>query len=215
MRARKPRPYNTRGGTHHRERLMFRDILQQARIAALALLSLAVVTGLFYPALVTGIAQVAFPFQANGSLLRQHGQLKGSALIGQPFTDAGFFWGRPSATSPYPYNAASSAGSNLGPTNPELRSQVQERVKALRRSHPGEDQKIPVDLVTSSASGLDPHLSPAAALYQAPRVARARGLPQARVIQLVIQHIEDRQVGILGEPRVNVLKLNLALDDLR
>ena len=161
---------------------MIKDILHQARIAALALLSLTVVTGLFYPALVTGIAQVAFPFQANGSLLWQHGQLKGSALIGQSFTDPQYFWSRPSATSPFPYNAASSAGSNLGPTNPELLSQVQERVKALRRGQPGEDKLIPVDLVTSSASGLDPHLSPAAALYQVPRVARARGLPEARCI---------------------------------
>ncbi len=192
---------------------MIKDILHQARIAALALLSLTVVTGLFYPALVTGIAQVAFPFQANGSLLSQHGQVKGSALIGQSFTDPKYFWSRPSATSPFPYNAESSSGSNLGPTNPELLAKVQERVKALRQGQPGEDKLIPVDLVTSSGSGLDPHLSPAAALYQVSRVARARGLSEARVQQLVRQHTEDRQVGILGEPRVNVLRLNLALAD--
>ncbi len=192
---------------------MIKDILHQARIAALALLSLTVVTGLFYPALVTGIAQVAFPFQANGSLLSQHGQVKGSALIGQSFTDPKYFWSRPSATSPFPYNAESSSGSNLGPTNPELLSKVQDRLKALRQGQPGEDKLIPVDLVTSSGSGLDPHLSPAAALYQVPRVARARGLSEARVQQLVRQHTEDRQVGILGEPRVNVLRLNLALAD--
>jgi len=194
---------------------MIKDILHQARIAALALLSLTVVTGLFYPALVTGIAQVAFPFQANGSLLSQHGQVKGSTLIGQSFSEPQYFWSRPSATNPFPYNAESSSGSNLGPTNPELLSKVQDRLKALRQGQPGEDKLIPVDLVTSSGSGLDPHLSPAAALYQVPRVARARGLSEARVQQLVRQHTEDRQVGILGEPRVNVLRLNLALDDLK
>jgi K+-transporting ATPase ATPase C chain len=194
---------------------MLKDILHQARLAALALLCLTVVTGLFYPALVTGIAQVAFPFQANGSLLSQHGQVKGSALIGQSFTDPQYFWSRPSATSPFPYNAESSAGSNLGPANPELLSKVQERVKALRQGQPGEDKLIPVDLVTSSASGLDPDLSPAGALYQVPRVAQERGLPEAQVYQMVLRHIADRQFGILGEPRVNVLKLNLALDDLK
>ncbi len=192
---------------------MIKDILHQARIAALALLSLTVVTGLFYPALVTGIAQLVFPFQANGSLLSQHGQVKGSILIGQSFFEPQYFWSRPSATNPFPYNAESSSGSNLGPTNPELLAKVQERVKALRQGQPGEDKLIPVDLVTSSGSGLDPHLSPAAALYQVSRVARARGLSEARVQQLVRQHTEDRQVGILGEPRVNVLRLNLALAD--
>lgn len=194
---------------------MIKDILPQARIAALALLSLTVVTGLFYPAMVTGIAQVAFPFQANGSLLSQHGQVKGSTLIGQSFSEPQYFWSRPSATNPFPYNAESSSGSNLGPTNPELLSKVQDRLKALRQGQPGEDKLIPVDLVTSSGSGLDPHLSPAAALYQVPRVARVRGLSEARVQQLVRQHTEDRQVGILGEPRVNVLRLNLALADLK
>ena len=194
---------------------MFKEILHQSRIAALMWLSLTIVTGMVYPALVTGIAQVAFPFQANGSLLHHHGRLTGSTLIGQPFSDPKYFWSRPSATSPFPYNAAGSSGSNLGPTNPELRAQVKERVDTLRNSHPGQDQMIPVDLVTASGSGLDPHISPAAAWYQIPRVARARGLPEGTVARLVEQHVENRGFGILGEPRVNVLELNLALDDLR
>jgi K+-transporting ATPase KdpC subunit len=194
---------------------MLKEILQQTRSAALVWLWLTVITGLVYPALVTGIAQVAFPFQANGSLVYHHGQLTGSALIGQPFSDPKYFWGRPSATSPCPYNAAASAGSNLGPTNPELLARVKERVEALRRSYPGSDRQIPVDLVTASGSGLDPHLSPAAALYQVPRVARARGLSAPTVTGLVAQHLENRWFGILGEPHVNVLELNLALDDLK
>jgi K+-transporting ATPase ATPase C chain len=193
---------------------MLRDILQQARIAVLALLALTLLTGVIYPLLITGIAQVAFPFQANGSLVRPRGRIAGSRLIGQAFTDPKYFWSRPSATTPFPYNAASSSGSNLGPTNPELVAKVRDRVTALRPNQSG-DNPIPVDLVTSSASGLDPDLSPAAALYQVPRVARARGLPEAQVYQLVLHHIEDRQFGILGEPRVNVLLLNLSLDDLQ
>jgi len=194
---------------------MLKEILQQTRRAALVWLFLTVITGLVYPALVTGIAQVAYPFQANGSLVRHQGQVRGSALIGQPFSHPKYFWGRPSATSPYPYNAAASAGSNLGPTNPELLARVKERVGALRRSHPGAGMMIPGDLVTASGSGLDPHLSPAAALYQVPRVALARGLPEGTVTGLVAQHLENRWFGILGEPHVNVLELNLALDDLR
>jgi K+-transporting ATPase ATPase C chain len=193
---------------------MIKDILGQVRIAAPALLCLTLITGVVYPLLVTGIVQVAFPFQANGSLVRHHGRLTGSRLIGQAFTDPKYFWSRPSATTPFPDNAASSSGSNLGPTNPELLAKVRERVKALRQSQPG-DTPIPVDLVTSSASGLDPDLSPAAALYQVPRVARARGLPEAKVYQLVLSQIKDRQFGLLGEPRVNVLQLNLALDNLQ
>ena len=193
---------------------MLRDILQQARIAVLALLALTLLTGVIYPLLVTGIAQVAFPFQANGSLVRHRGRIVGSRLIGQAFTDPKYFWSRPSATTPFPYNAASSSGSNLGPTNPELVAKVRDRVTALRPNQSG-DTPIPVDLVTSSASGLDPDLSPAAALYQVPRVARVRGLPEAQVYQLVLHHIEDRQFGILGEPRVNVLLLNLSLNELQ
>jgi K+-transporting ATPase KdpC subunit len=194
---------------------MFKEILQQTRSAALVWLFLTAITGLIYPAVVTGIAQVAFPFQANGSLLYNHGQLTGSALIGQPFSAPQYFWSRPSATSPYPYNAAASAGSNLGPTNPELLARVKGRVAALQRSQPESNRLIPVDLVTASGSGLDPHLSPAAALYQVDRVARARGLSAYKVTGLVAQHLENRWFGILGEPHVNVLELNLALDDLK
>ena len=194
---------------------MIKEILQQTRRAALVWVFLTVITGLVYPALVTGIAQVAFPFQANGSLVHRQGRVRGSALIGQPFSDPKYFWGRPSATSPYAYNAAASSGSNLGPTNPELLARVKERVDALRRSQPGSDRLIPVDLVTASGSGLDPHLSPAAALYQVPRIARARGLSEAAVTGLVAQRLEKRWFGILGEPHVNVLELNLDLDDLK
>ena len=194
---------------------MIKEILQQTRRAALVWVFLTVITGLVYPALVTGIAQVAFPFQANGSLVHHQGRVMGSALIGQPFSDPKYFWGRPSATSPYAYNAAASSGSNLGPTNPELLARVKERVDALRRSQPGADRLIPVDLVTASGSGLDPHLSPAAALYQVPRIARARGLSEAAVTGLVAQRLEKRWFGILGEPHVNVLELNLDLDDLK
>jgi potassium-transporting ATPase KdpC subunit len=194
---------------------MIKEILQQTRRAALVWVFLTVITGLVYPALVTGIAQVAFPFQANGSLVHHQGRVRGSALIGQPFSDPKYFWGRPSATSPYAYNAAASSGSNLGPTNPELLARVKERVDALRRSQPGSDRLIPVDLVTASGSGLDPHLSPAAALYQVLRIARARGLSEGTVTALVAQHLEKRWFGILGEPHVNVLELNLDLDDLK
>jgi K+-transporting ATPase ATPase C chain len=171
-----------------------------------------VVTGVIYPLVVTGIAQTVFPFQANGSLIVKDGKAVGSALIGQPFDDPKYFWGRPSATSPFADNAASSAGSNLSPTNQELVKAVQGRVDALRAADPGNTVPVPVDLVTASGSGLDPHISPAAALYQAPRVARERKLDPQAVRQLVARHTEGRTFGILGEPRVNVLALNLALD---
>jgi potassium-transporting ATPase KdpC subunit len=179
-----------------------------ARPAVVLLAAFTVLTGLLYPLAVTGLAQAIFPYQANGSLIRT----SGSALIGQPFDDPGYFWGRPSATVPFPYNAGASSGSNLGPSNPALVEAVQARVAKLHEADPGNTQPVPVDLVTASASGLDPHISVAAALYQAPRVARARGLDVAAVRQLVAQQTEGRQFGILGEPRVNVLKLNLALD---
>jgi K+-transporting ATPase ATPase C chain len=185
----------------------------RAAIASLAVLS--AVTGLAYPGLVTALAQLAFPHQASGSLVWRNGKVVGSALIGQPFDDPVYFWSRPSATSPFPNNAAASSGSNLGPTNPALIRIVTARVDALRAADPGNTRPVPVDLVTASGSGLDPHISPAAALYQAPRVARARGISESAVRELVSRHTEGRQLGVLGEPRVNVLALNLALDAAR
>lgn len=187
-------------------------MLAHVRPALVSLAVLSVVTGLAYPALVTVIAQTVFPHEANGSLVVRDGTVVGSALIGQPFDDPRYFRGRPSATSPFPYNAAASSGSNLGPTNPELVKSVQARVEALRAADPGSTAPVPVDLVTASASGLDPHISPAAALYQVARVARARAADAAAVRRLVEAHVEGRQLGLLGEPRVNVLRLNLALD---
>jgi K+-transporting ATPase ATPase C chain len=182
------------------------------RPALVLLIALTVVTGVIYPVVVTVIAQVVFPHQANGSLIVRDGKVVGSTLIGQPFDDPQYFWGRPSATSPFPYNAASSSGSNLSPTNPALVKSVHERVDALRAADPGNTAPVPVDLVTASGSGLDPHISPAAALYQVNRVAKARKLDPGVVRDLVERHTEGRQLGFLGEPRVNVLALNLALD---
>jgi K+-transporting ATPase ATPase C chain len=188
---------------------------RELKPAFLFLLVLTVVAGAAYPALVTGITQALFPRQANGSLIVKDGKAIGSALIGQPFSDPKYFWGRPSATSPMPYNAGASSGSNQGPLNPALEEAVKARIAALKESDPSQAAPIPVDLVTASASGLDPHVSPAAALWQVPRVARGRGLPEAEVRALVERHTEGRQFGVLGEPRVNVLRLNLALDDVR
>lgn len=185
------------------------------RPAVMVFLVLTVVTGLVYPLVVTGLAQRFFPDQANGSLLVHNGQAIGSRLIGQHFSEAKYFWGRPSATGPMPYNAANSAGSNLGPTNPAQFDAVKARIAALRAAGPLPAGAIPVDLVTASGSGLDPDISPAAAYYQVDRVAAERRLPVARVRALVGQHITGRQWGILGEPRVNVLQLNLALDQLK
>jgi len=178
-------------------------------------LLLTAVTGVFYPLLVTGIAQLAFPEKANGSLIRGDHGFVGSELIGQPFDDPKYFWGRLSSTPDFPYNSAASSGSNLGPSNPALVEAARARAKALRAADPENPSAIPVDLVTSSGSGLDPHISPAAALYQAPRVARARGFSENQVRRLVDQFTEPRQWGFLGESRVNVLKLNLALEGLR
>lgn len=182
------------------------------RPALVLLAFLTLLTGLIYPLTVTGLAQALFPVQANGSLLLQDGRVVGSALIGQPFDDPRYFWGRPSATASWPYNAAASGGSNLSPSNPALTEAAQARITALRSADPGNDAPAPADLVTASASGLDPHISVAAALYQAPRVARARGIGIAVIRKLILQETEGRQLGFLGEPRVNVLTLNLALE---
>jgi K+-transporting ATPase ATPase C chain len=188
-------------------------MLAQLRTAVSMLGVLTVVTGVVYPLVVTGIAQVAFPRQANGSLIVTDGKIVGSALIGQPFDDPRYFWSRPSATTPHPYNAGSSSGSNQGPTNPALAEAVESRIKMLRAADPGNTAPVPVDLVTASGSGLDPHITPAAALYQAGRVARTRQVDEPEVRALVGRHIEGRQWGFMGEPRVNVLALNRALDE--
>lgn len=194
-------------------------MLKIIRQAIVVLLLLTVVTGIAYPLVATGLAQVLFPRTANGSLIESKpapadagGKLLGSELIGQSFTDPKYFWGRPSATAPFANNSASSVGSNLGPTNPALTAAAQQRIEALRAADPGNTAPVPVDLVSASGSGLDPHISPAAAAYQVARVARARGLAPSEVEKHVEQATEGRQFGLLGEPRVNVLKLNLLLD---
>jgi potassium-transporting ATPase KdpC subunit len=187
---------------------MFGQFLPALRM----LLVLSVLTGVVYPYAVTGIAQLAFPRTANGSLISGDGKTLGSDLIGQPFDDPKYFWSRPSATSPQPYNAGASSGSNQGPRNPALADAVKDRIKALRDADPDNKAPAPVDLVTASASGLDPDISVAAALYQLHRVAKVRGMPEDKVRTLVDESTLGRTFGILGEPRVNVLKLNLALD---
>ncbi len=184
----------------------------QLRPALTLFVPLSLITGLIYPLTVTGIAQLAFTERANGSLVIRDGKAVGSELIGQSFSDPRHFWGRPSATSPMPYNAANSGGSNQGPSNPALAEAVKTRVEALRAADSGNPTPVPVDLVTASASGLDPHISRAAADYQAARVARVRGLPESRVHELVEQNTERPLLGFVGEPRVRVLRLNLALD---
>jgi K+-transporting ATPase ATPase C chain len=190
-------------------------MLQASFQSIRALIVFTLITGIAYPLVVTGIAQVAFKDQANGSLIEKDGKVLGSRLIGQPFSDPKYFWSRPSATSPLPYNGGSSSGSNQGPTNPALKEAVEGRVKALREAGGDPAKPVPVDLVTASGSGLDPHISPAAAEYQVARIARARNLPEDRVRELVQKHTQGRQLGFLGEPVVNVLTLNLALDSLR
>lgn len=187
-------------------------MLSQLRPALVLLLSFTLLTGVVYPLAVTGVAQLVFPHQANGSLIVVNGKVRGSELIGQAFTKPGYFWSRPSATGPFPYNAAASSGSNQGPMNPALAEAVQSRITVLG----GQDSKqvVPVDLVTASGSGLDPEISPAAAEFQVARVAKERQLDEAKVRQLVQEHTQGKWLGILGEPRVNVLTLNLALDAL-
>ena len=187
-------------------------MLKEFRPALVMLIILTVITGIVYPLVVTGVAKGLFGDKAGGSLIVQDGKAVGSSLIGQPFSDPKHFWGRPSATSPYPNNATSSGGSNQGPLNPALTDAVTGRIKALRDADPGNIAPVPVDLVTASASGLDPHISPAAAEYQVARVAKARGMDAQKLRVLVETATEGRQFGFLGEPRVNVLQLNLALD---
>ena len=185
------------------------------RPALVSLIVFTILTGIIYPLAVTGIAQLFFPAQANGSIILKDGKPVGSALIGQPFDHPKYFWGRPSATALFPYNAAASSGSNLAQSNPALLEQAKGRIAALRDADPEAPESVPVDLVTASGSGLDPQISPAAAAYQINRVARARGLDVAKVRTLVAHYTEGRQFGILGEPRINVLKLNLALDEFQ
>jgi K+-transporting ATPase ATPase C chain len=185
-----------------------------ARPALTLFVLLSILTGIAYPLLVTAVATPLLGDKAGGSLLTKEGKAVGSMLIGQNFSDPGHFWGRPSATAPQPYNGAASGGSNLGPLNPALVDAVKARVDAFRGADPGNPQPVPVDLVTASGSGLDPHISPAAAKYQVARVAKARHLSEERVTRLVAEHTQGRQWGLFGEPRVNVLELNLALDSL-
>ncbi len=182
------------------------------RPALTVFIGLSIVTGLLYPGVVTGIAKAVFPHQAAGSLIVQNGKTVGSELIGQPFSDPKYFWGRLSATAPMPYNGAASVGSNLGPTNPALTDAAKARIDALQAADPDNKAAVPVDLVTASGSGLDPHISPAAARYQAARVARVRGVSVDKVEALIAANTEGPGLGVLGEPGVNVLKLNLALD---
>ena len=191
-----------------------KNVLSQFRPAGVALALFTLITGVFYPLVVAGIAQIAFPHQANGSLMVQNGQTIGSELIGQPFDDPRYFWDRPSATSPFPYNGAASSGSNLGPDNPAWLEAVKARIEALKAADPENPLPVPVDLVTASGSGLDPDISVAAALYQVSRIAKARGMSEDAVRALVESHIQEPQLGDLGEKRVNVLEINLALDKL-
>ena len=188
-------------------------MIKHLKPAIILFVILSVLTGVIYPAVVTGLAQLLFPSQANGSLMTdRNGKLTGSSLIGQPFSSPGHFWGRPSATGPFPYNAGASSGSNLGPTNPALIDAVKARIQALKDADPDNKAPVPVDLITTSGSGLDPHISPAAADYQINRVAKARNMTPEKLRALVDANTESRQWGFLGESRVNVLRLNLALD---
>jgi K+-transporting ATPase ATPase C chain len=190
-------------------------MLKIIRPVIVSLFVFTVITGILYPLAVTGIAQLLFPVQANGSVIVKNGRPAGSSLIGQPFDSLKYFWGRLSATSPFPYNSASSSGSNMAQTRPDLVKQAQGRISALRDADPQASASVPADLATASASGLDPHISRAAAEYQVPRVARIRGMDKDMVLALIVAYTNQRQFGIFGEPTVNVLKLNLALDELQ
>jgi K+-transporting ATPase ATPase C chain len=199
---------------------MVTEALKQIKTACIFLFLFSVLTGLIYPTFVTVLAQLLFPHQANGSLLKYNGETIGSILIGQYIDAPNYFWGRPSATSPFPYNAANSSGSNMAPSNPNYLATVQKRITILRQDDPEQhnevsEQSVPVDLVTASASGLDPEISPLAALYQVPRIAKARNIPEQEIQTLIQQLIKIRTLYFLGEPRINVLELNLALDQLR
>jgi K+-transporting ATPase ATPase C chain len=193
---------------------MIREIFQQIKIALPLLILFSILTGLLYPAFITGIAQACFPWQANGSLIKKDGKRVGSLWIGQAFKDPKYFWGRPSATTPFPYNAANSSGSNRGPSNLIYLATIENRVIQIKKTNAGNTSLIPVDLVTASGSGLDPDISPLAAFYQVRRIASSRGVATTEIIQLIKNHIKKRTGRILGEPRVNVLELNLALDNL-
>ncbi len=193
---------------------MLKEIGTQLRLSLVFVVIFTVLTGLIYPGVMTLLGQVLFPKQSQGSMIEVNGKMIGSELIGQPFDDPKYFWSRPSATSPYAYNAANSGGSNSGPTNPDFIKMVQGRVEALRKADPANTAPVPMDLVTASGSGLDPHISPAAAYYQAVRVAKARGVEIKTVQDLIDKYIEGRWLGFIGDPRVNVLKLNLALDEI-
>ncbi|MBF0487234.1 MAG: potassium-transporting ATPase subunit KdpC [Nitrospirae bacterium] len=184
------------------------------RTSIISLVVFTVMLGIVYPVAMTGVSQALFTDKANGSVIVKNGKAVGSALIGQPFSDPKYFWSRPSATTPYPYNASSSSGSNLGQNNPDLQKALSDRIAALKAVDPENTGPIPVDLITASGSGLDPHISPAAALYQVRRVAKQRGIGEGIVLSLVETYKESRQLGILGDPVVNVVKLNMALDDL-
>lgn len=190
-------------------------MLKLIRTTIVSIFLFSVMAGGLYPLAVTAIAQLIFPYQANGSVILKDGKAIGSSLIGQPFDDPKYFWGRLSATAPFPYNSASSSGSNLAQSNPDLVKQAQGRISALRDADQQAGKQVPGDLVTASGSGLDPHISPAAAEYQVKRIAKARGLDEEKIRALVVRYTEYRQLGIFGEPRVNVLKLNMALDELR
>lgn len=194
---------------------MFANVIKQMKTATILLLLMILLTGLIYPAIVTLLAQMIFPWQANGSLIKSKNKIIGSVLIGQSFSEPKYFWGRPSATQPYPYNATNSAGSNLGPSNPALKIIVMQRIAQFQKTDPKNTNDIPVDLVTASASGLDPEISPLAAVYQIPRVAAARKLSEQQINMLINTLIINPTFGMLGQARINVLQLNIALDNLQ